>query len=1053
VSDAIRCEAFLDCVAFGRGHKGVRVTQFFKVLRIAGLSGALIAGASSALAAPVSTTTTLTMNSGGTSVLSGGTIASGKVLTLVATVSAGGTAVAAGQVNLCDATAVSCTDIHLFGTAQLTSAGTARFRFVPGIGSHSYKAVFAGTPNRAVAYAASVSGASMLNVTGLHATTTTLMVDGPQGLYNLTATMVGINNIPKLPAPTGTISFIDTTNNNAVLASPAMSAATAGFSFLNVSKPTTNVANFVATADFNGDGHADLAVGDDNSGSVKLAILLGKGDGTFTRAPSPTVGLYVDSIAIGDFNHDGSPDLAVTSVDDNTVTILLGSGDGTFTPAPTLNTISTPQSVAPGDFNRDGLTDLAVVNGNSVLIFLGNGDGTFHQAATSASPGNNTITLAVGDFNGDANPDLAVTNGMDTGDVIILLGKGDGTFTIAPVSPSTASAPVGIAVGDFNGDGKLDLAVSCYGGTSQQAVSVLLGNGDGTFKTSSYTASGLNFRSVEIGDFNGDGIADLALGEFWQGEVAVFTGNGDGTFQPPINLSNQSFLASGYLSVADFNGDGITDLANPDGDQGGTVSILLTQPAQTVTVALQNYSVPGNGTHQVKATYSGDSVYKPSESATTPLVALLTPTVTVVPSATSISTADGVSLSVTVTGGKGNPTPAGFVYLANFNFPSEGPRLVNGSGIIHIPVGELPAGTDTLTVQYEPEDASSSIYSLQNAAVSIAVTAAPTPATPVISPASGAYTIYQRVTITDATPGAVIYYTTDGTDPSTWSPLYTEPLFISFGTLKAIALADGDGPSPIATATYTQVIGNAVPLLSGLSPTFIAAGSPAFTLTVNGTGFVTKSTVYWGTTALATQFVSPTQLTAAVPASVITAAGTATVTVQTPAPRGGTSNAMQLEIDSPAGGASPVFAAPSATVAAGSTASYKVTLPSTATNVSASCLNLPAGAACSYAAANGALTIATSATTPPGTYQITTVFTETEPAAASALAMLPVVLLPFLFVRKKAERAWRPLLTVAILLVATVSLASCGGKSASSPPSSNPTQQVRSSGVVTLTVE
>ena len=159
----------------------MRVTQFFKVLRIAGLSGALIAGASSGWAAPVSTTTTLTMNSGGTSVLSGGTIASGKVLTLVATVSAGGTAIAAGQVNLCDATAVSCTDIHLFGTAQLTSAGTARFRFVPGIGSHSYKIVFAGTPNGAVAYAASVSAVSTLTVTGLHATTTTLTVDGPQG--------------------------------------------------------------------------------------------------------------------------------------------------------------------------------------------------------------------------------------------------------------------------------------------------------------------------------------------------------------------------------------------------------------------------------------------------------------------------------------------------------------------------------------------------------------------------------------------------------------------------------------------------------------------------------------------------------------------------------------------------------------------------------------------------------------------------------------------------------------------------------------------------------
>ena len=218
-------------------------------------------------------------------------------------------------------------------------------------------------------------------------------------------------------------------------------------------------------------------------------------------------------------------------------------------------------------------------------------------------------------------------------------------------------------------------------------------------------------------------------------------------------------------------------------------------------------------------------------------------------------------------------------------------------------------------MQYEPEDASSSIYSLQNAAVSITVTAAPVPATPVISPASGSYAMYQRVTITDATPGAVIYYTTDGTDPSTWSSLYTGPFFIFSGTLKAIALADGDGPSPIAMATYTEVFGNSVPLLSGLSPAFIASGSPAFTLTVNGAGFLSGSAVYWGTTALATQFVSLTQLTAAVPASAIAAAGTATVTVQTPAPDGGTSNTMELEIDSPAGAAPPVFAAPSAIVA------------------------------------------------------------------------------------------------------------------------------------------
>ena len=154
----------------------MRVQPFIKLRRVAGLAAVLFAGSSFASAAPASTTTTLTMVSNGTALSSGSKLGSGKVLTLVAAVSAGGSAVTTGQVRLCDATAISCTDIHLFGTAQLTSAGTARFRFVPGIGNHSYKAVFAGTPNGAVAYAGSVSGVSMLSVTGLHATTVT--VDG-----------------------------------------------------------------------------------------------------------------------------------------------------------------------------------------------------------------------------------------------------------------------------------------------------------------------------------------------------------------------------------------------------------------------------------------------------------------------------------------------------------------------------------------------------------------------------------------------------------------------------------------------------------------------------------------------------------------------------------------------------------------------------------------------------------------------------------------------------------------------------------------------------------
>lgn len=1017
----------------------------------------LFAGASFALGSPAATTTTLTMTSNGTAVSSGSKLGSGKVLTLVAEVSAGRSAVAAGQVSLCDATAIGCTDIHLFGTAQLTSAGTARFRFVPGIGDHSYKAVFAGTPNGAVAYAGSVSGVTTLSVTGLHATTTTLTVDGQQGHYDLTAAMAGINDIPKMPAPTGTISFIDTTNSNAVLASPAMSEATSGFSLLNVSKPATDVANVVAVTDFNGDGYPDLAVGDDNSGSVKLAILLGNGDGTFTRAPSPTVGPYVDSIAVGDFNGDGTPDLAVSSVDDNTVTILLGNGDGSFTPAPTVDTVSTPQSVVTDDFNRDGLADLAVVNGSTVLIFLGNGDGTFHQAPASPSPGDGMLNLAAGDFNGDGNPDLAVTNGKASGGMVILVGKGDGAYTVSPVSAATGLPLDGIAVGDFNGDGKLDLAISDYDGNVQQAaLTVLTGNGDGTFQTAQYATSGLNFRSVAIGDFNGDGIADIAEGEFWQPVVAIFTGNDDGTFQPAVSLPNQAFLASGYLAAADFNGDGIADLASPDGNLGGTVSILLAQPVQTVTATLPDYSVLGNGTHQVKATYSGDSHYHASESAKTPLVALINPVVTMAPSVSSITTAQGLSVSVTVTGGAGNPTPIGYVFFANADFPSLSPQLVNGRAMISIPVAALKAGTDTLTVEYEPEGTSYGIYNSQEANISVVVIAAPLTAAPVISPPGGAYTTNPVITITDPTPGATIYFTTDGRDLGTWSAIYTSPIVLPLGTVvKAIALANGDGPSVIATATYTKVTNNPVPLLSGLSPAFVAANSPVFTLTVNGTGFVPGSTVYWGKGPLTTQFVNTTQLTAAVPASNLATSGIAAVTVQTLSPGGGTSNAFQFQIDSAEATGPPVFVTASATIMPGSTASYKVTLPSTATNVSTNCLNLPAGATCSYSATNNEVTIQTLPATPSAVYHVTVVFTETEPAAVSALAILPILLLPCLLIREKMspKRVWRSFLTTVILLTATVFLSACGSNSESkTPPPSNPTQQVISSGVVTLTV-
>ena len=194
-------------------------TRASRYLALAAAFG--IAGQTVYAAAPKPTTTTMTVTSGGGAVT---TVPVGSVVTLTATVNAGATALAVGQVNFCDASASHCTDIHLLGTAQLTGAGTALLRFRPGIGNRSYKAVFAGTNT----YAGSSSSASGLSVTGTIgtlATTTTLAETGSWGNYALTATVTESGGTL---SPTGTVSFLDISNGNAVLATPALGPATPG---------------------------------------------------------------------------------------------------------------------------------------------------------------------------------------------------------------------------------------------------------------------------------------------------------------------------------------------------------------------------------------------------------------------------------------------------------------------------------------------------------------------------------------------------------------------------------------------------------------------------------------------------------------------------------------------------------------------------------------------------------------------------------------------------------------------------------------------------------
>jgi hypothetical protein len=256
------------------------------------------------------------------------------------------------------------------------------------------------------------------------------------------------------------------------------------------------------------------------------------------------------------------------------------------------------------------------------------------------------------------------------------------------------------------------------------------------------------------------------------------------------------------------------------------------------------------------------------------------------------------------------------------------------------------------------------------------------------------------------------------------------------------------------TATALLAVNNPQPVLTSMSPALTSAGNAGFTLTVNGTGFVSNSAVYWGTTALTTTLVSATQLQAQVPATAITSAGTSAVSVQTPTPGGGASNSMQFEIDSASASYEPSFTTVTATVSAGQSASYSVTPPASASNLSVTCLNLPASASCSYDSTAKAVTISTTSSTPAGTYQITVIFTETVTTSAGWI-MAPFLLLPLLFVRRRmlARGFWLTICLCLATLIGAVAAVGCGGGSSTSTSSTPQQSQVTASGSVSLIVK
>jgi hypothetical protein len=360
--------------------------------------------------------------------------------------------------------------------------------------------------------------------------------------------------------PTATGVLVTFSNAGGVLRAPAAFQANSG-----VSAP----ANLLATADFNGDGKADLVT----VTSLGTSVVLSNGNGTFKQPALLDSNLTTD-VAVGDVNNDGKPDIVVLTP--NSLDVFLGNGDGTFQSAKTKVVGGNPSALTLGMFGSNGKMAIALTDAlhNYVNILTGNGDGTFSIGATYAA-GIQPCAIVPADLNGDGKTDLAVAS-VFSNNITVLLSNGNGTF--APgVTYGTGQGPIGLAVADLNGDNHPDIVTADALGSD---VSILLGNGNGTFKAATAIPLPNQPSAIVAADFNGDGASDLAVGLSAGADysVMIFLGEGNGKFLPPKGYST-GHTAVNALAAADFNGDGASDLAVAASSFPDSVGVALADPA------------------------------------------------------------------------------------------------------------------------------------------------------------------------------------------------------------------------------------------------------------------------------------------------------------------------------------------------------------------------------------------------------------------------------------------------------------------------------------------
>jgi hypothetical protein len=333
------------------------------------------------------------------------------------------------------------------------------------------------------------------------------------------------------------------------------------------------IPSVIQAADINRDGKLDLVA----SVGGNVAVFLGTGNGSFQQALNSAAGITGNFLAVADFNGDGKPDVVVGQSGAG-LAVLLSNGNGTFGPpvVPTSLTVGGP--VFASDINGDGKQDIFFVSLSGVDVLFGNGDGTFQmQPVQSFVPG---PPLILGDFNGDGKPDVAgigignpsTGNALDI--VSVALGRGDGSFLSSPLISVNcqcrdAFADVDILIGDLNGDGIPDLVYMQTFPQFGTVLATLMGQGGGAYSAPvTFPGPGGTIANLAGGDFNNDGKLDFAISG---AAIQVFLGNGDGTFQSTAQYGPQN---SPFVAAADVNGDGKLDLVTADGT-AKTVSVLL----------------------------------------------------------------------------------------------------------------------------------------------------------------------------------------------------------------------------------------------------------------------------------------------------------------------------------------------------------------------------------------------------------------------------------------------------------------------------------------------